>query len=165
MFFIYKMSACRKIIAGKVAEKGNQQQRGCSLSRKCRHTRSRCKCRTHVAISVALPDNERRLQAQSAAMCRSNIERSAQNSGDFKVKARKSRVSAFLPRCVFNLAMNEMLHRLSKYDCRLRYAIQPYVVGEKTYQARIRRTALSIYRQQPRIHYNRQWKATKVTKN
>ena len=77
----------------------------------------------------------------------------------------KSRVAAFLPRCIFNLAMNEMLHRLSKYDCRLRYAMQPYVVGEKTYHARIRRTALSIYRQQPRIHYNRKWKSTKFTKN
>ena len=37
--------------------------------------------------------------------------------------------------------------------------MQPFAVGEKTYQARIRRTALSIYRQQPRIHYNRRWKS------
>ena len=120
-----EMSACRKIIAGKVADKGNQQQRGCSLSRKWSHTRSRCKCRTHVAISVALPDNERRLQAESAAMCRSSIERSAPTSETSKRRARKSRVAAFLPRCIFNLAMNEVLHRLSKYDCRWRYAMQP----------------------------------------
>ena len=114
-----------KIIAGKVAEKGNRQQRGCSLSRKWSHTRSRCKCRTHVAISVALPDNERRLQAESAAMCSSSIERSAPTSETTKLQARKSRVAAFLPRCIFNLAMNEVLHRLSKYDCRWRYAMQP----------------------------------------
>ena len=144
MFFIYKMPACRKIIAKKVAHKGNQQQRGCSLSRKWSHTRSRCKCRTHVAISVALPDNERRLQAESAAMCSSSIERSAPTSETTKLQARKSRVAAFLPRCIFNLAMNEVLHRLSKYDCRWRYAMQPFAVGEKTYQARIRRTSLSI---------------------
>ena len=114
-----------KIIARKVAEKGNRQQRGCSLSRKWSHTRSRCKCRTHVAISVALPDNERRLQAESAAMCSSSIERSAPTSETSKRRARKSRVAAFLPRCIFNLAMNEVLHRLSKYDCRWRYAMQP----------------------------------------
>lgn len=101
-----EMSACRKIIAGKVAEKGNRQQRGCSFSRKWSHTRSRCKCRTHVAISVALPDNERRLQAKSAAMCRSSIERSAPTSETSKCGARNSLVAAFLPRCIFNLTMN-----------------------------------------------------------
>ena len=157
-----EMSACRKIIARKVADKGNRQQRGCSLSRKWSHNRSRCKCRTHVAISVALPDNERRLQAESAAMCSSSIERSAPTSETTKLQARKSRVAAFLPRCIFNLAMNEMLHGLSKYDCQVRYAMQPYDVGEKTYQARIRRTALSIYRQQPRMHYNSTMESIKV---
>ena len=40
--------------------------------------------------------------------------------------------------------------------------MQPYDVGEKTYQARIRRTALSIYRQQPRIHYNSTMELGKV---
>ena len=40
--------------------------------------------------------------------------------------------------------------------------MQPLAVGEKTYKARIRRTALSIYRQQPRIHYNRQWKSASL---
>ena len=114
-----------KRMAWKVADKGNRQQRGCSLSRKWSHTRSRCKCRTHVAISVALPDNGRRLQVKSAAMCRSIIERSAPTSETSKWRARKSRVAAFLPRCIFNLAMNEVLHRLSKYDCRWRYAMQP----------------------------------------
>ena len=82
--------------------------------------------------------------------------------GDIKVESEKSRVAAFLPRCIFNLAMNEVLHRLSKYDCRWRYAMQPFAVGEKTYQARIRRTALSIYLQQPRILYNSTMEIGKV---
>lgn len=155
-----------KIIARKVAGKGNRQQRGCSLSRKWSHTRSRRKCRTHVVISVALPDNEHRLQAKSAAMCRSSIERSAPTSETSKRRARKSRVAAFLPRCIFNLAMKEWLHGLSKYDCQVRYAMQPINgVGEKTYQARMRRTTLSIYRQQPRIHYNSTMGSNKFTKN
>ena len=144
MFFIYKMPACRKIIAKKVADKGNQQQRGCSLSRKWSHTRSRCKCRTHVAISVALPDNGRRLQAKSAAIAVQASSGQHKTAETSKWRARKCRVAAFLPRCIFNLAMNEVLHRLSKYDCRWRYAMQPFAVGEKTYQARIRRTSLSI---------------------
>ena len=40
--------------------------------------------------------------------------------------------------------------------------MQPLAVGEKTYQARIRRTALSIYRQQPRILYNSTMEIGKV---
>ena len=40
--------------------------------------------------------------------------------------------------------------------------MQPLAVGEKTYQARIRRTALSIYRQQPRIRYNSTMEIGKV---
>ena len=40
--------------------------------------------------------------------------------------------------------------------------MQPLVVGEKTYQARIRRTALSIYRQQSRILYNSTMEIGKV---
>ena len=32
--------------------------------------------------------------------------------------------------------------------------MQPFAVGEKTYQARIRRTALSINQRQPQIRYN-----------
>ena len=43
--------------------------------------------------------------------------------------------------------------------------MQPYDVGEKTYQARMRRTALSIYRQQPRMHYNSTMEIGKFTKN
>ena len=43
--------------------------------------------------------------------------------------------------------------------------MQPYDVGEKTYQARIRRTALSIYRQQSRILYNSTMEIGKFTKN
>ena len=35
-------------------------------------------------------------------------------------------------------------------------------VGEKTYQARMRRIALSFYRQQPRIHYNSTMEISKV---
>ena len=41
--------------------------------------------------------------------------------------------------------------------------MQPLAVGEKTYQARIRRTALSIYRQQqPRIRCNSTMEIGKV---
>ena len=40
--------------------------------------------------------------------------------------------------------------------------MQPLAVGEKTYHARIRRTALSINRQQPRIHYNSTMEISKV---
>ena len=43
--------------------------------------------------------------------------------------------------------------------------MQPLAVGEKTYQARMRRTSLSIYRQQPRIHYNSTMEIDKFTKN
>lgn len=43
--------------------------------------------------------------------------------------------------------------------------MQPLAVGEKTYKARIRRTALSIYRQQPRIRYNSTMEIGKFTKN
>ena len=43
--------------------------------------------------------------------------------------------------------------------------MQPLAVGEKTYQARIRRTALSIYRQQSRILYNSTMEIGKFTKN
>ena len=125
MFFIYKMPACRKFIAKKVADKGNQQQRGCSLSRKWSHTRSRCKIDAVYFPKGKHLNVERRLQAESAAMCSSSIERSAPTSETSKRRARKSRVAAFLPRCIFNLAMNEVLHRLSKYDCRWRYAMQP----------------------------------------
>ena len=78
-------------------KKGNRQQRGCSLSRKWSHNRSRCKCRTHVAISVALPDNERRSQAKSAAMCRSSIERSAPTSETSKRRAREKPGSGVSP--------------------------------------------------------------------
>ena len=42
--------------------------------------------------------------------------------------------------------------------------MQPLAVGEKTYHARIRRTALSINRQQPRIHYNSTMEISKVHK-
>ena len=42
--------------------------------------------------------------------------------------------------------------------------MQPLAVGEKTYQARIRKTALSIYRQQPRILYNSTMEIGKVNK-
>ena len=100
-----------KIIAGKVAEKGNRQQRGCSLSRKWSHNRSRCKCRTHVAISVALPDNERRLQAESAAIAVQASSGQHKTAETSKWRARKCRVAAFLPRCIFNLTMNEMLRK------------------------------------------------------
>ena len=40
--------------------------------------------------------------------------------------------------------------------------MQLLAVGEKTYHARIRRTALSIYRQQPRIRYNSTMEIGKV---
>lgn len=40
--------------------------------------------------------------------------------------------------------------------------MQPLAVGEKTYKARIRRTALSIYRQQPRKRYNSTMEIGKV---
>ena len=43
--------------------------------------------------------------------------------------------------------------------------MQPLAVGEKTYHARIRRTALSIYRQQSRILYNSTMEIGKFTKN
>ena len=86
-------NARSEIIARKVADKGNRQQRGCSLSRKWSHTRSRCKCRTHVAISVALPDNGRRLQAKSAAICRSSIERSATKQRRAENGERRGRAS------------------------------------------------------------------------
>ena len=43
--------------------------------------------------------------------------------------------------------------------------MQPLAVGEKTYKARIRRTALSIYRQQPRILYNSTMEIGKFTEN
>ena len=149
-----------KIIARKVAGKGNRQQRGCSLSRKWSHTRSRCKIDAVYFPNGTAPKCGAEVEDKSAAMCRSSIERSAPTSETSKRRARKSRVAAFLPRCIFNLAMKEWLHGLSKYDCQVRYAMQPINgVGEKTYQARMRRTTLSIYRQQPRIHYNRRWKS------
>ena len=99
-----------KIIARKVAEKGNRQQRGCSLSRKWSHTRSRCKCRTHVAISVALPDNGRRLQAKSAAIAvqaSSGQQRHRRHQNGWRDKPG----TGVLPRCIFNLTMNEMLRK------------------------------------------------------
>ena len=40
--------------------------------------------------------------------------------------------------------------------------MQPLAVGEKNYQSRIRRTALSIYRQQSRILYNSTMEIGKV---
>ena len=43
--------------------------------------------------------------------------------------------------------------------------MQPLAVGEKTYHARIRRTALTIYRQQPLIRYNSTMEIGKFTKN
>ena len=43
--------------------------------------------------------------------------------------------------------------------------MQPLAVGEKNYQSRIRRTALSIYRQQSRILYNSTMEIGKFTKN
>ena len=43
--------------------------------------------------------------------------------------------------------------------------MQPLAVGEKTFHARIRRTALSIYRQQSRILYNSTMEIGKFTKN
>ena len=56
-------------MARKVAEKGNQQQRGCSLSRKWSHTRSRVKCRAHVVIfEVSAPPMSAEVQAKSAAI-------------------------------------------------------------------------------------------------
>ena len=103
-------NARSEIIARKVADKGNRQQRGCSLSRKWSHTRSRCKCRTHVAISVALPDNGRRLQAKSAAIAVQASSGQHKTAETSKWRARKCRVAAFLPRCIFNLTMKELLH-------------------------------------------------------
>ena len=43
--------------------------------------------------------------------------------------------------------------------------MQPLAAGEKTYQARIGRVALSIYRQQPRIRYNSTMEIGKFTEN
>ena len=43
--------------------------------------------------------------------------------------------------------------------------MQPLAVGEKTFHARIRRTALSIYRQQPRKLYNSTMEIGKFTEN
>lgn len=43
--------------------------------------------------------------------------------------------------------------------------MQPLAVGENTYHARIRRTALSIYRQQPRKLYNSTMEIGKFTEN
>lgn len=68
MFFIYKMPACRKIIAKKVADKGNQQQRGCSLSRKWSHTRSRCKIDAVYFQKGTAPKCGAEVEAKSAAI-------------------------------------------------------------------------------------------------
>ena len=124
MFFIYKMPACRKIIAKKVADKCNQQQRGCSLSRKWSHTRSRCKIDAVYFPSAQHHNVERRLKPRVPLL---PFKHRAVGSdiGDIKVESERSRIAAFLRRCIFNLAMNEVLHRLSKYDCRWRYAMQP----------------------------------------
>ena len=43
--------------------------------------------------------------------------------------------------------------------------MQPLAFGEKTFHARIRRTALSIYRQQSRILYNSTMEIGKFTEN
>lgn len=59
--------------------------------------------------------------------------------------------------------MNEVLHRLSKYDCRWRYAMQP-INGSwrEDLSSTNWRTALSIYQQQPRIRYNSTMEIGKV---
>ena len=94
MFFIYKMPACRKIIAGKVADKGNQQQRGCSLSRKWNHTRSRCKIDAVYFPMAQHLNVERRLKPRVPLLPFKH--RAVSNDiGDIKVESEKSRVAAF----------------------------------------------------------------------
>lgn len=94
MFFIYKMPACRKIIARKVADKGNQQQRGCSLSRKWSHTRSRCKIDAVYFQKGSAPKCRAEVEAKSAAIA---VQASSgrQRHRDIKMESERSRVAAF----------------------------------------------------------------------
>ena len=119
-----EMSACRKIIAGKVAEKGNRQQRGCSLSRKWSHTRSRCKIDAVYFPKGTAPKCGAEVEAKSAAIA-VQASSSQQRHRRHQSGEREKPGSGVLPRCIFILTMNEVLHRLSKYDCRWRYAMQP----------------------------------------
>ena len=94
MFFIYKMPACRKIIAKKVADKGNQQQRGCSLSRKWSHTRSRYKIDAVYFPKGKHLNVERRLKPRVPLL--PFKDRAVSNDiGDIKVESEKNRVAAF----------------------------------------------------------------------
>ncbi len=89
-----EMSACRKIIAGKVADKGNQQQRGCSLSRKWSHTRSRCKIDAVYFPRAQHLNVERRLKPRVPLLPFKH--RAVSNDiGDIKVESEKNRVAAF----------------------------------------------------------------------
>ena len=159
------MPACRKIIAKKVADKGNQQQRGCSLSRKWSHTRSRCKIDAVYFPKGTAPKCGAEVEAKSAAIA---VQASSgrQRHRRHQSGEREKPGSGVLPQCIFNLTMNEMLRKAKSKEiadgdmlCSL------FAVGEKTYQARIRRTALSIYRQQSRILYNSTMEIGKFTKN
>ena len=113
MFFIYKMPACRKIIAKKVADKGNQQQRGCSLSRKWSHTRSRCKIDAVYFPKGTAPKCGAEVEAKSAAIA---VQASSgqQRHRRHQSGEREKPGSGVLHRCIFNLTMNDMLHRLSQ---------------------------------------------------
>lgn len=110
MFFIYKMPACGKIIARKVADKGNQQQRGCSLSRKWSHTRSRCKIDAVYFPKGTAPKCGAEVEAKSAAIA---VQASSgrQRHRRHQSVEREKPGSGVLPRCIFNLTMNEMLHK------------------------------------------------------
>lgn len=107
MFFIYKMPACRKIIAKKVADKGNQQQRGCCLSRKWSHTRSRCKIDAVYFPKGTAPKCGAEVEAKSAAIA---VQASSgrQRHRRYQSGEREKPGSGVLPRCIFNLTMNEM---------------------------------------------------------
>lgn len=109
MFFIYKMPACRKIIAKKVADKGNQQQRGCSLSRKWSHTRSRCKIDAVYFPKGTAPKCGAEVEAKSAAIVVQASSGRQRHRRHQSGEQEKPGIGV-LPRCIFNLTMNDMLH-------------------------------------------------------
>ena len=86
--------------------------------------RSRCKIDAVYFQKGTAPKCGAEVEAKSAAIAvqaSSGRQRHRrQQSGE-----REKPGSGVLPRCIFNLTMNEMLHGLSKYDCRGRYAMLP----------------------------------------
>lgn len=93
----------------KVADKGNQQQRGCSLSLKWSHARSRYKIDAVYFPKGTAPKCGAEVEAKSAAIA---VQASSgrQRHRRHQSGEREMPGSGVFPRCIFNLTMNDMLH-------------------------------------------------------